>query len=67
MSFLDYDVIFADREGGRGGFDFLAQANDRAFEVEGKCVPAFLGGGGLTLDVNRASSPLRDGARRGLC
>jgi len=43
LSQSDYDVIFADREGGQGGFDFLAEKNGEAFEVEGKCVPAFLG------------------------
>jgi hypothetical protein len=43
LSQSDYDVTFADREGGEGGFDFLAERNGEAFEVEGKCVPAFLG------------------------
>jgi tetratricopeptide (TPR) repeat protein len=43
LSQFGYDVTFADLEGGQGGFDFLAQGNDHAFEVEGKCVPAFLG------------------------
>jgi tetratricopeptide (TPR) repeat protein len=43
LSKSDYDVTFADREGGQGGFDFLAEKTGEAFEVEGKCVPAFLG------------------------
>ena len=43
VSRLGYDVTFKDLEGGKGGFDFLAEGNGKAFEVEGKCVPAFLG------------------------
>lgn len=43
VSRLGYDVGFADLEGKSGGFDFLAEGNGGAFEVEGKCVPAFLG------------------------
>jgi tetratricopeptide (TPR) repeat protein len=43
ISRLGYEVTFADLEGGKGGFDFLAERDGKAFEVEGKCVPAFLG------------------------
>jgi len=43
VSRLGYDVTFNDLEGGRGGFDFLAERDGKTFEVEGKCVPAFLG------------------------
>src|SRR6202035_874131 len=43
VSRLGYDVTFTDLESGKGGFDFLAERDGKAFEVEGKCVPAFLG------------------------
>jgi hypothetical protein len=44
VSRVGYDVSFADLEsGGKGGFDFLAVRDGNAFEVEGKCTPAFAG------------------------
>jgi tetratricopeptide (TPR) repeat protein len=43
VSDLGFDVTFSDLEGDKGGFDFLAQRDGRAFEIEGKCVPAYLG------------------------
>ena len=43
ISHLGFDVTFSDLEGNEGGFDFLAQRDGRAFEIEGKCVPAYLG------------------------
>jgi hypothetical protein len=43
ISHVGFDVTFSDLEGNEGGFDFLAQREGRAFEVEGKCVPAYLG------------------------
>jgi tetratricopeptide (TPR) repeat protein len=43
VSRLGYDVTFTDLESGKAGFDFLAERDDKTFEVEGKCVPVFLG------------------------
>jgi len=43
VSHLGFDVTFADLEGGKGGFDFLVEWDDKAFEIEGKCIPAYFG------------------------
>ena len=53
VSHLGYDVTFADLEGGEGGFDFLAERDDKAFEIEGKCVPAFSGQAILPEDAEK--------------
>lgn len=53
VSRLGYDVTFADLEGGEGGFDFLAERDDKAFEIEGKCVPAVSGQAILPEDAEK--------------
>jgi hypothetical protein len=53
VSHFGYDVTFADLEGGEGGFDFLAERDDKAFEIEGKCVPAFSGQAILPEDAEK--------------
>jgi hypothetical protein len=53
VSHFGFDVTFADLEGGKGGFDFLAERDGNAFEIEGKCVPAFLGQAILPQDAEK--------------
>ena len=53
ISHFGYNVTFADLEGGKGGFDFLAERDGKAFEIEGKCVPIFLGQAVLPQDAEK--------------
>jgi hypothetical protein len=52
VSHFGYNVTFADLENG-GGFDFLAEREGKAFEIEGKCVPVFSGQAILPQDAEK--------------